>query len=468
MKNFDIVNKKLYLVLISGLFFVSWVIGFFTNCTLLIENITLFIVGILVLCCLIFTNNINNIFIFILLIPFMFARPIDPVTIPIMIYVACACLVIGLVVHYCKNRPKIKIGTLFYGLCALGIGMILGGINIKSDFRLFQIGIMSFVVVMFLLVYIYFVSCSKKVDFENIAFLMTILGVFISAQSLSFFLSKDDFMLIIVEKLLVVGWGVSNNIALMLLFTIPFTFYLFLKNDKLKSFIYLFLVIFQSLILIFTHSRGGIVAFACELLLMLILSILIFRKNKKMIMKIAFPYLLGFISILLIFITIYFYNEEYFDKLITSLKNFNFETLNGRLDVYKDVLKGMGEHAFFGKGVLFSLFEFEEEGVGTYLWGHSTILQTFTTMGILGTLALFYHFFEKYFVLLKRINYEKVIIFLGLFGSGLYGLVDVSYYFINYMIVLVLIFILCEPYFYNWKLNKETKLIKTEKTLDKY
>ena len=120
-------------------------------------------------------------------------------------------------------------------------------------------------------------------------------------------------------------------------------------------------------------------------------------------MKIVFPYLLGCISILLIFITIYFYNEEYFDKLITSLKNFNFETLNGRLDVYKDVLKGMGEHAFFGKGVLFSLFEFEEEGVGTYLWGHSTILQTFTTMGILGTLALFYHFFQKH--ILQVLNY---------------------------------------------------------------
>ena len=59
-----------------------------------------------------------------------------------------------------------------------------------------------------------------------------------------------------------------------------------------------------------------------------------------------------------------------------------------------------------------------------------------------------------------------MIIFLGLFGSGLYGLVDVSYYFINYMIILILTFILCEPYFYNWKLELKTKMIKKEKTLE--
>ena len=80
--------------------------------------------GISVLCCLIFSENINNIFIFVMLVPFMFARPIDPVTIPKMIYVACGCLVIGVIVHYFKTKPKLKYGTLLYGLCALGLGMI--------------------------------------------------------------------------------------------------------------------------------------------------------------------------------------------------------------------------------------------------------------------------------------------------------------------------------------------------------
>ena len=454
MKKLDIINNKFYLVLIGILFFVFWVLGFFTSNTLLIENIALLTIGIAVLFCLVFSKNINNIFIFILLVPFMFARPIDPVTIPKMIYVACGCLVVGLIVNYFKVKPKIKLGALFYGLIALGLGMILGGINIKSDFRLFQLGIMIFVVTMFLLVYVYFVSCTEKINFESIAFLMTILGVFISLQSFCFFLSKEDFMQIIVEKLLVVGWGVSNNIALMLLFTIPFTFYLFIKNDKVNSIIYLVLVIFQSLILVFTHSRGGIVAFACELRMMLVTSVIMLRKEKKQVTKALFLYIFGLVSISLSFVIIYYYNKEYFNKLVNSLKAFNFETLNGRLEVYKDVLSGMDKHLIFGKGVLFSLFGFEEDGVGSYLWGHSTILQTFTTMGIIGTLGLFYHFFEKYYVLLKKVNYEKMIIFLGLFGSGLYGLVDVSYYFINYMIVLVLIFIMCESYFYNWKFEK--------------
>ena len=105
MKKLDIINNKFYLVLIGILFFVFWVLGFFTSNTLLIENIALLTIGIAVLFCLVFSKNINNIFIFILLVPFMFARPIDPVTIPKMIYVACGCLVVGLIVNYFKVKP---------------------------------------------------------------------------------------------------------------------------------------------------------------------------------------------------------------------------------------------------------------------------------------------------------------------------------------------------------------------------
>lgn len=453
MKNLDIANNKLYLVLVGVIMFVFWIFGFLLKNTILVENIALLIIGLLVSGCLIFTNKISNILIFVLLVPFMFARPLDPLSIPIMIYVACGLLVVGLVVHFIKTKPKFKHGTLLYGLGFLGLGMILGGITMKSDFLLYQIGIMLFVVIMFIIVYIYFTSCCERIEFENIAFMITILGVFISLQGVVFYLSQDNILDIITDKVMNAGWGSTNNIALMLLLTLPFTFYLFLTSEKSNMIAYLSALILQCVIFVFTYSRGGYVAFVIEIILMYILTITMNKKNKTISKRTLYLYLSG-LGILLVFVAgLYIKDKEIFKKFFELVSHFDFNSLNGRLNVYKEVLQNMESHLFFGKGVLFSMFTIEDE-IQTYTWGHSTIIQTFTTMGIFGTLGLLYHFFEKYYVLFKKVSFEKIIIFLSLFGSGLYGLVDVSYYFINYMIVLVLIFIICEPYFYNWKIEK--------------
>ncbi len=465
MKHIDIANNKLYLVLVGVLFFVFWMFGFLLENTILVENIALLIIGLLVCASLIFTNRINNILIFVLLVPFMFARPLDPLSIPVMIYVACGLLVVGLVVHFIKTKPKFKQGTLLYGLCFLGLGMILGGITMKADFILYQVAIMLFVVIMFVIVYIYFTSTLEKIEFENIAFMITVLGVFISLQGVIFYLTHENLMEIITDKVMNVGWGSTNNIALMLLLTFPFTFYLYINTNKSNVIPYLFTLILQAIIFIFTYSRGGYVAFAIELILIFILTLIINKKNKIIIKRTISLYASCFTLIILIILGILLINKEYFNKFIEMVSHFDFDSFNGRLNVYKEVLQDMKSNLFFGKGVLFSMFTIEDE-IQTYTWGHSTIIQTFTTMGIFGTLGLLYHFFEKYYVLLRKPNPEKIVIFLGLLGSGLYGLVDVSYYFINYMIVLVLIFIVCEPYFYNWKLEKDNKITKNKKTLE--
>ena len=465
MKSIDILNNKLYLVLVGVLFFVFWMFGFLLENTILVENIALLIIGLLVCASLIFTNKINNILIFLLLVPFMFARPLDPLSIPVMIYVACGLLVVGFVVHFIKTKPKFKQGTLLYGLCFLGLGMILGGISMKADFILYQVAIMLFVVIMFVIVYIYFTSTSEKIEFENIAFMITVLGVFISLQGVIFYLTHENLMEIITEKVMNVGWGSTNNIALMLLLTFPFTFYLYINANKSNVIPYLFSLILQAIIFIFTYSRGGYVAFAIELLLIFIFTLIINKANKIIVKRTINLYASCFALIVLLVTGIFLINKEYFNKFIDMVSHFDLDSLNGRLNVYKEVLKDMKSNLFFGKGVLFSMFTIEDE-IQTYTWGHSTIIQTFTTMGILGTLGLLYHFFEKYYVLLRKPNPEKIVIFLSFLGSGLYGLVDVSYYFINYMVVLVVIFIVCEPYFYNWKLENDNKIIKSKKTLE--
>lgn len=453
MKKLDIMSNKLLIVVISMVYFVFWLLGFLTERTVHVENVALLSIGIVVMVCLITSDNINNIIPFIVFVPFMFARPIDPLTIPVMIYAACGCLVIGLIIYLIRFKPKIKLGTLFFGLCALGLGMILGGINIKSDYRLYQFLLMFFIVIIFLVTYVFFISSSKKVEFTNIAFLITLLGVFISCQTIIYYLFDCNLIEAIELKLVKVGWGISNNIALMLLMTIPFTWYLCMKTNKYEFLFYLALLLIQSIVMIFTFSRGGIASFIVEVLTILILSFVLLRKEKTKLIKYFIILSIILLTISAVTVSIFIYNKEIFDKIITTLTSVDLETLNGRIEVYKIALSDLKDNLLFGKGFLYSMF-IENNSVDEYMWGHNTIIQTLSTTGIFGTIGILYHFFEKYFVLFKKINFEKVILILAFAGSGLYGLMDVSYYFINYMIILIVLFVLCEPYFYNWQIKK--------------
>ena len=64
----------------------------------------------------------------------------------------------------------------------------------------------------------------------------------------------------------------------------------------------------------------------------------------------------------------------------------------------------------------------------------------------IGLIGLLWHLFEKYYTLIKKINIEKLTLIFAYGFSGLYGLFDVSYFYMNYMIVLVITFIFAEQY----------------------
>ena len=79
-------------------------------------------------------------------------------------------------------------------------------------------------------------------------------------------------------------------------------------------------------------------------------------------------------------------------------------------------------------------------------WAHCTFLQAAFCFGIIGLIAMIYHMIEKYFTCLKKINLEKSTLIAAYLISGTYGLFDVSYFFINYMILLLITFIMSDEY----------------------
>ncbi len=371
---------------------------------------------------------------FVAFIPFVFAHPFDANTVPWALYVAGGLAILGVIATMIRMRLKWKIGPFFFGLVALGASCLLGGFGKWEYYFWPQLVIVFFVVGGILFLYI-FLSSMPHISVRKFAWIMVALGLFISLQSATYWLSSSNIKEALLTKHLTAGWGISNNIAVILLLLIPFLFYFMLQSRKWKSVLFMILAVGEMGIIGLSYSRGGIAAMVVMAIFAYIYCA-IKTKEKKW-------YFISSISILLVFAILFiifrFCYPGAFKRMIDLLFS-RLEGLNGRIPIYKAFLRAMKKNFMFGNG-LFGPFYFSVDvGQGAYQWGHDTLLHTFYTLGLTGILAIFYHFYEKYMYLWKtRKSVFSVMVFLSFFGSGLYGLIDISYFFINYMVLLILI-----------------------------
>ena len=129
------------------------------------------------------------------------------------------------------------------------------------------------------------------------------------------------------------------------------------------------------------------------------------------------------------------------------IEGIKWDTLNGRNKIYSDLIVKSFDYPILGHGVYFPFtYDIDLQTDNGYQWGHCTFLHALFTTGLFGTLLLTYHMIEKYFGLIRKIDIKKFTLLFSFALSGLYGLFDVSYFYINYMIVFIVILILADDY----------------------
>ena len=437
-------NSRLYLLTVLIVSMVFWLLAFLShnekidiNIQPKIENISLLSYGIICFILLVFNKNTFYFIPWVIFIPFVFARPFTALEIPKTIFIASGIMIVGLVLNLIIYRPKFKMGHFFIGLAVLCLAFVLGGINVPNDNSRFQILLTLVCVVAFLLLYVV-LSSSAETNFKTICRLFTYLGIFLVFELAVYFKIQPDFKEAFLSKNSTVGWGVSNNIALMLLFTFPFTVYLVLISSNIKAIFYVLIMTLECLGILFTYSRGAMISMFVGVAFFIPFSI--WKAKDRLTTSISIVVLLALLGFGILF-CYKRYNEE-FERFIDVAFKMNFDDFNGRKAIYEDCIKSLKEFPIFGKGVL-STFQSD----GTYEWGHSTILQTVRTMGYVGIFAMAFHLIQKYFVLIYRPSLWKIITASAFAISGLYGLFDVSYYFINYMIPLIMAMAIIECLF---------------------
>ena len=382
-----------------------------------------------------FIENLFYGYIILTFLPFIFGHPFTVTSVPWPLIICIGFIVIGLIIRGIKFKFKIKIGPFFTGILLMAIAMSFGGMlnNNISYFK--QCVIIIPISLALILVFGYF-DCINNVSFENLALILSFLGVFISLQCFAYYVSSPNIVQALFNKNLGVGWGVHNNVAIILLLLIPAPYYLYLNNKNNKAIVFLILTYFLAFTLLLTYSRGAIIALIIELCALFIIGLFKYPQRKKFLVS-NFS-IIG--SFLVVLATVFLFHLDDAKQLFLRMGE-NIMNLNGRIEIYKAFFLKSQENLLVGHGLVYPIDFPLIVGSHVYQWGHGTIIHTLFALGIFGVVVLFFHLIQKYFYLFKAKNLACTLIAVAFACSGFYGLVDLSYYFINYMIIMLIMMI---------------------------
>jgi len=341
-------------------------------------------------------------------------------TIPTYLFILPVVLILGFVIHMIRFKIKLLSGKLMLPLLLMFSAMLMSSGNVETiDLNyLFY----CFIGLFYLSIYLFFKGSLKG---DNVVFLIktfAILGLLISTQILIFYLRVDDVIQALETKNLDLGWGISNFVATYLIIFISAMVY-FIKKYKLHIF-WTTLATFEIVMLLFTLSRGGILAFSMTCVFLVYYLYHGCDKKVNLSLNIVFALILTGIFI--------YFRSDYFIAIFQRL-SIDFFHNNGRFDLWKQAFDKFINNPLFGAGLFARV---NNDYFGFY---HNTIFHTIATLGLLGLSSLIWQFVEITKIFLKNLNLEKSILAIGLIGANIHGLVDNVYYMPQFMIIFFIV-----------------------------
>ena len=298
------------------------------------------------------------------------------------------------------------------GLIALGVAYILGGIGPKYTHNNLLFSLSNILMIIGLVLYFSDLAfLNKKEDtMKYISMFMVVTLLVISLQVIGIYFINDVIVNGTIDKVqIVTGWGIHNNFAGYICLSLPFIFYLMVKEEK--SWIYFLLIIFAGLTTILTMSRNGLLIFAIEIIIGLIAYIKIKKIKRKTILISALSLLGVFVLGFAIFHTQIIELFNHFIKLGFSL--------NGRDELYKIAWDSFLANPIFGSG----WFVFETTTPDYYISpnpfspsfkAHNIILQILSATGIVGLIGFIYYNYDLHIKVFKKNSFEKTILYFAI------------------------------------------------------
>ncbi len=442
------ITGKYYVYILASISFLTWLFVYlpFPNANIVkySELVGFSILVFFFVFNALFTDKAISFLPILMFLSFVYARGLNIDEIPNYIYIDIIIAVVSIIIFAFKNKVKLRFNKMFITLLILMLAVVLGG-ALNEETKLIPQLILLGLCLALLMGYAFFNSALKKNNFEYLAITIHALSLILMAQIFTFYFTQENIIQALSKKSLNVGWGMNNNVAAMLLLTLPFTAYLSTKRVKFKSFFYIFFTVLEAVAIILTYSRGSIIA-----LVIIAIPLLIGIVKNNSDKNFALLYIsISIMTISVMFLILFSKNEELLTGFINSIFRRTTIHNDGRIPIYEKAWHDFKENPIFGVGLYYPL---DENGI--YHWYHSTFVHTMACFGSFGVVALIIHLVEKYYLILKKKNFAGFICLIAFLGSGFYGLIDVTYYSPYYMIPLLLILAVYDSSFFGGDLDE--------------
>ena len=211
------------------------------------------------------------------------------------------------------------------------------------------------------------------------------------------------------------GWGMNNNIAGVLICTIPCAFYL--AATKESPFLYVFCATIIYIAAVFTSSRNGVLV-GGFIFVVSALFALIPKKNRR-------KNIIIYLSILLVACTVGFAFWRVLRGVLNHLIEDGIVDVS-RINLFKDGLRQFFAAPIAGKGFF---------ACDTYLWNeasllvipprwHCTVVQVLASCGIIGAIAYGFHRYQTVKILLEKPTLDKMFMALSISALLISSLFD--------------------------------------------
>lgn len=355
-------------------------------------------------------------------VPYYSKYYLEPLPLTVII-VLLVMLIVSMICFAVRNRAcfqkeRVLKSRMFQSLLILCVALLLNGM-ISKGYTLQNLYYACSFLFSLLLMYFLFAAYIRfgRADIDYFMYCLVLAAMQITAQLIFAYFTSVDFVgMNPVKETVTLGWGVWTAIGGLLTLIMPACFYF--AADHKRGWVGYLLGFAAFLAIFLSQSRGALLTGGLVLLLCLLA--LCFtgkykKRNRLFTLAVVAVGLLGGVAL--------------FDKILSLLQNFlnyGFGD-NGRFDLWRTGIENFLKNPVFGSGFYAFVNESWPKAVYPYFY-HNTLVQMLGAAGAVGFLAYAYHRFCTVCMALKKPNFCKIFLGIGVLGWLCFCFIDVLFF----------------------------------------
>lgn len=363
---------------------------------------------------------------------------------------AVSAAMVGTVINVIRNRRRPRLSLQTAGLVAMLIAALIGGTaNGMAGSPNHLLGIAA--TGGMLAVYGMLAAGGMPYRPRYFAGTLVSVGVLLAAETLIYYLRQEDALQSMLRKSIDLGWGISNNIGLVVVLIMPLALYL--ASESRVPLVWYLVYALLALTVLFSFSRGSILAMIFLVVPSLCGSVRLAAKPRFAGASVLIVLAAGVAAAWVFADRL----GEIFSEMIYGVGMDD----NGRIELWKEGIRVFLDHnRWTGAGFGFGS-SFEVDGAERFFrWYHNAPLQMLSNFGIVGLGCFAFHIATRYTAMFRKRSKFGLFVFWGALAGGMYGMIDVTYYTVYYLLPVVLTMVALDA------LNRHPEALSVDQRFD--